>query len=206
MTTLEARSGEVFLREPFIEVDAIDGSGNYRFVTNPNDLRNRAVRESVPGYRPPLEITIRQHMLDDLLVRLVRFPDNKGSVSQASHSLRVWQGGNGHILLITPNGEGNELSQFIMSSREYSRQSDGHLLVEDIEMLHGQQIVSSGRDGSISVNLTGSSSELYPEAKSAWRGFVDVTGNNPGVLVREAIAVVNQQKKELDLLLWKQRE
>jgi hypothetical protein len=206
----EIKSGEGQPWEYFARVDTIADEGSYRLALNPNSANRPGVAHNhldafVPGYRPPLEQLMIKAMLQ--VPDIHKFFHSRTTISgRHNHSLSgnplpLWRGENGGIF------HRGELYELVRTTIETKGQSSGHLLLEDRVSFRNGVIILPKQDknGVLSISLVGPNPEQTPEDQGLWRGWIEIEGENPGVLVKGAIAFINQAVRKLDIPLWKQK-
>jgi hypothetical protein len=198
MITPEIDTGEGQLGDNFIRVNAIVIPGEYRFATNPNTSprknHNWADSELVAGERPLWELEIFEG-----LKRMRNFsytPLNTESKRITKEGLD-WQAEEGYLTLR------GQSCHALLSRGIDGKKTIGHLTLID-EVVDGQEVSKSAKDGCFSLQLIGDDSEFYFNNDPRWRGWISVSGN-ASEIIKKAIRMLHKSATIGNVPFWEQK-
>lgn len=196
-------------RLQYQEVLRIEGSGEYRFVKDPNQPQKYdggyGYSDSLTSEPPLIAYKLPKYLKE-------KFPYIG---SQRFHPARLVGGEYTparfeYFARWNPSYNENEVvmldGEIYSIVHSYPGSNDDSFSIEDIGNLlvvKNKLVVQEpdGRDGKFSINIHGGSTRY--NSVEYWRGFMEVDGNNPGKLVQEAIDYINGVKESNSIPLWK---
>lgn len=200
--------------QEYVEVEEIDGSGDYRFAIDGNwDGRQFHEIPSNALHTEHLNVKYKAiyHHLEERfpLVTVPRFfkarisPKGEYIPSKSEH-LTGWDNVKDYQpdLIVL-----EEETYRILQHGNYSNGHGGwHFSIQDLgdlSMFENKVVAGeTERDGKLRVSLSGDAPH-HTNPGRYWRAWIDYSGENPGKAVREVADYLNSEKERLGVPLWK---